>query len=117
MKIEKEMNDETVLGELGRRLARVRLEKNITQAQLAVQAGVSKRTIERLEAGEVAAQLSVFIRVCRVLGLLERFELLVPEPVPSPLTQLKYRQKERKRAWVVREPGPTNRKWEWGEGT
>lgn len=117
VKIEKELTDEAVLSELGRRLARVRLEKNITQAQLAAQAGVSKRTIERLESGEVAAQLSGFIRVCRALGILERFELLVPEPVPSPLAQLKYRQRERKRAWSVSEPGPTNRKWEWGAGT
>lgn len=111
------MNDDVILSELGRRIGRVRLDKNITQAQLAQQAGVSKRTIERLEAGAVGTQLSGFIRVCRVLGLLERFELLLPEPVPSPLAQLKYRGKERQRAWVVREPGPTNRKWEWGEGT
>lgn len=117
MKIQKELNDEVILEELGRRLNRIRLDKNITQAQLATEAGVSKRTIERLEAGEVAAQLSGFIRVCRALGLLERFDLLVPEAAPSPLAQLKYRGKERQRAWVVREPGPAKRKWEWGEGT
>jgi len=111
------MSDDAILSVLGSRLSRVRLDKNITQAQLAAQAGVSKRTIERLESGEVAAQLSGFIRVCRVLGLLDRFDLLVPEPPPSPLAQLKYRGKERQRAWVVREPGPTNRKWEWGAGT
>jgi len=111
------MNDELILSELGRRVGRVRLDKNMTQAQLAQQAGVSKRTIERLEAGAVGTQLSGFIRVCRVLGLLERLELLLPEPVPSPLEQLKYRGKQRQRAWVVREPGPTKRKWEWGEGT
>jgi transcriptional regulator with XRE-family HTH domain len=117
VKIEKEMSDDVILGELGHRLSRIRLDKNITQAQLAAQAGVSKRTIERLESGAVAAQLSGFIRVCRVLGLLEKFDLLVPEPVPSPLAQLKYRGRERQRAWVVREPGPAKRKWEWGEGT
>lgn len=115
MTIDQNTTDEVVLSELGSRLARARLEKNLTQAQLAEQAGVSKRTVERLEAGAVATQLSGFIRVCRVLGLMERFNILVPEPAPSPLAQLKYRGKDRQRASVVREPGPTNRKWEWGK--
>ena len=80
------------------RVAALRLERNLTQAALAAEAGVSKRTVGRLEAGEVATQLSGFVRVCRALGLLERFELLVPEPLPSPLAQLASRGKTRKRA-------------------
>ena len=68
---EGEITDEAVLSELGSRLAQVRLERNLTQAQLAEQAGVSKRTVERLESGSVATQLSGFIRVCRVLELLD----------------------------------------------
>ena len=89
MRIGEETTDEAVLGELGRRLAQVRLGKNLTQAQLAAKAGVSKRTVERLEVGGVAPQLSGFLRICRGLDLLERFEHLVPEPVPSPMAQLK----------------------------
>ena len=53
MKIAKQASDEAILSELGGRLTRVRLEQNLTQAQLAEQAGVSKRTVERLEAGTV----------------------------------------------------------------
>ena len=98
MRVVKETTDEAVLGELGRRLAQVRLGKNLTQAQLAVNAGVSKRTVERLEGGGVAPQLSGFIRICRALDLLERFELLVPEPVASPMAQLKLGGKQRRRA-------------------
>ena len=98
MKIEKQATDEAVLSELGRRLAQVRLQRNLTQARLAEQAGVSKRTVERLESGSVATQLSGFIRVCRVLDLVERFNLLVPEPVPSPVEQLKLRGRKRLRA-------------------
>lgn len=52
MRIGKDTTDEAVLRELGRRLAQVRLGKNLTQAQLAAKAGVSKRTVERLEVGE-----------------------------------------------------------------
>lgn len=55
----KETTDEAVLGELGRRLAQVRLGKNLTQAQLAAKAGVSKRTVERLEVGGGATVVGV----------------------------------------------------------
>jgi transcriptional regulator with XRE-family HTH domain len=61
MKITKQTTDDAVLAELGTRLARIRLERNLPQGQLAKQAGVSKRTVERLEAGTVATQLSGFI--------------------------------------------------------
>lgn len=98
MRIVKEATDEAILSELGGRLARMRLEKNLTQAQLAERAGVSKRTVERLERGDVAPQMSGFIRVCRALELVERFELLVPEPVMSPMLQLRLGGKRRRRA-------------------
>lgn len=98
MKMINQAADEAILSELGRRLAQVRLGKNLTQAQLATQAGISKRTIERLESGKLATQLSAFIRVCRVLSLLENFENLIPESGPSPIAQLKSRGRIRRRA-------------------
>lgn len=129
MKIVKAATDEAILGELGGRLAQLRLGKNLTQAQLATRAGVSKRTVERLETGDVAPQMSGFIRVCRALDLVERFELLVPEPVASPMEQLKFGRKRRRRAsaasatypetggvpgtGMVAEAPPTH--WQWGE--
>jgi transcriptional regulator with XRE-family HTH domain len=78
MKITAETVEEVILGEIGRRLAQVRLGQNLTQAQVAERAGVSKRTVERLETGGAAPQLTGFIGICRALGLVERFELLVP---------------------------------------
>lgn len=127
--INADTSDAEVLETLGERLLRTRLERDMTQAQLAELAGVGKRTIERLEAGSVGAQLSVFIRICRALGLLERLDLFIPEPAPSPIEQLKLRGKQRKRAsgkrkrttypqssggaaWLV-ESAP--RKWKWGD--
>jgi DNA-binding XRE family transcriptional regulator len=88
---------------------------NLTQAQLAQQAGVSKRTVERLESGGVATQLSGFIRVCRVLDLIDRFEALIPEPLPSPVAQLKLKGRTRKRASASRAANPSPGKWKWGE--
>jgi len=98
MKITKEATDDVILAELGARLAQVRLGKNLTQAQLAEKAGVGKRTVERMETGAVAPQLAGFVRICRALELVERFELLVPEPVASPMAELKLGAKRRRRA-------------------
>lgn len=92
------ISDEAVLQQLGSRLAAQRLALNLTQAELAEQAGISKRTLERLEAGAVASQLSTLTRVCRVLGLLDNFERLVPQPVSSPLAELKQQGNQRQRA-------------------
>ena len=115
MKITKQATDEVVLHELGERLARIRLDRNLTQAQLATQAGVSKRTVERLEAGTVGTQLSGFIRVCRALNVMERFDLLVPEPVPSPVEQLKMAGRQRQRASTAKPAESSAKKWQWGD--
>ncbi len=113
MKITPQLTDEAILQELGGRLTQTRIEHNLTQAALAEQAGVSKRTVERLESGEVATQLSGFLRVCRALGLLERFELLLPEPVASPMAQLK--QAGRKRQRATGNKAAAKKQWTWGE--
>lgn len=102
-----------VLVEIGRRLTRTRLEFNFTQAQLAEEAGVSKRTLERLEAGAVATQLSSFVRVCRILNILDRFDVLIPELIPSPLAQLKLHGKQRQRASGAKTSKSPVKKWKW----
>jgi transcriptional regulator with XRE-family HTH domain len=110
------ITDEAWLQRLGHRLAQWRLAQNLTQAQLAEQAGLGLRTVQRLELGAAATQLSGFLRVCRVLGLVERLELLIPEAVASPMAQLKQAGRKRRRASgkkaVSSLPGP----WTWGEG-
>lgn len=115
MKITPQLTDLVILEELGGRLAAVRIERNLTQAALAEQAGVGKRTVERLERGETATQLSGFLRVCRALGLLDRLEALLPEPVPGPMAQLKRqgRKRQRARRRKVSAPG-TPKPWTWG---
>jgi transcriptional regulator with XRE-family HTH domain len=90
-------SDEAHLAELGRRLAQVRIEKNLTQAELAFQAGVGKRTLERLEAGR-SIQLAGFLRILRVLDLIDGLERLVPEIGPSPMDLLRRQGKQRRRA-------------------
>ena len=108
-----DLPDEVLLRELGERMEAQRLSRNLTQAQLAKEAGVSRRTIERMEAGAVGTQLSVFLRVCRALDIIPRFELLLPAPEPSPIEMLRYKQTRRRRARVVKEKARTE--WTWGE--
>ncbi len=113
MKIEGLLTDEAILAELGGRLARHRLELQLTQEMLAEQAGVSKRTVERVEAG-ATTQISTMIRILRVLGLMDRLETLVPETGPRPMDLLKLKGKVRKRASGKRKP--TNEiPWKWSD--
>jgi len=116
MRITSRLSDEAILRELGTRLAAARLVRNQTQATLAEEAGVSKRTVERLESGEVAARLSGLVRVCRALGIADRLDALVPPPTVSPIEQLKLAGRRRKRASGQRAPTqPAKRKWTWGD--
>ncbi len=117
MKIDNQLIDDAILRELGERLASARLAQNLTQAALAEQAGVAKRTVERLESGQAATQLSGFIRVCRVLGLLERLDALVPEAVVSPIAQLKLQGRQRRRASGAGAAAGAAKKWTWGESS
>ena len=78
------MTDVEALREAGHRLAQIRLGRNITQAELSSLAGVSKRSLERLEAGFGGLRLDVFFRVCGALRLMQGFEELLPEPRLSP---------------------------------
>lgn len=117
MKIVSQLADEAVLIELGQRLARTRLERNLTQAELALEAGVGLATVQRLERGSPANLTSV-IRILRVLKLLDALEQLVPEPVPSPLEFLKLQGKQRRRAAHTRAVGesrPDAKPWTWGD--
>jgi len=114
MQLLEELSDEAVLREIGDRLARTRLERNLTQAQLAGIAGISKRTLERLESGAAATQLTSFIRACRSLGLLERLDLFLPIPKVSPVEQLKLQGRKRKRASGSKIEKASSKKWSWG---
>ena len=114
MDIAKLLTDDAILAEIGKRIARYRVDSQVTQAELAQQAGVSKRTIERVEAG-ASAQFSTIIRILRVLDLMGGLENLVPEPVPRPMELLKQKGKVRQRASSTRHSDKTPKKWSWGD--
>ena len=111
-----QMTDDSVLEQLGERLSRYRLDRNVTQADLANEAGVHKNTVFRLEAGE-STQTKNLVRVLRALGLLEQLEALVPEPTPSPLKLLDAIEQQRKRAVSKSEQQPDSESsgWTWAD--
>jgi transcriptional regulator with XRE-family HTH domain len=121
MKLTSELSDTALLHEMGSRLARRRIDANLTQAQLAEEAGVSKSTVERLEAG-VSTDSVMLVRVLRALKLIDALEGLIPDQSQSPITLLKQKGRERQRAGHPRGKagrGATLRKpsapWKWGE--
>ena len=114
MKIRSRLTDDLVLAELGSRLARTRLERNLTQKKLGFEAGVGLATVRRLEGGQ-SVRLASLIRVLRFLGLLDALDVLVPEPVPSPIEQLRLRGHERRRARPRAETRPEASPWKWGD--
>jgi len=91
------LTDQTVQEEIGERLAQRRIASGLTQIELARQAGVGRSTVERLEAGH-STQMSSFIRILRVLNLLEQFFNLFPRPGLSPMQLVKRQRKLRQRA-------------------
>ncbi len=117
MSFENLNTDEYLLAELGKRLARQRLDMGVTQADLAFEAGISKRTLERIEAGETV-QITSILRVLRALHLVPHLDALVPKAGPRPMDILRSMQgKQRQRApssksRVVRERPAA---WRWGD--
>lgn len=113
MKFQDLHSDTAALAELGARLAQLRIGQRLTQAELARQAGIGKRTLERLEAGDTT-QTKTLLRVLRELDLLERLEMLLPEPKIRPSQAVKAEDLP-KRASRKRGQKPENEPWKWGD--
>src|SRR5579862_63284 len=120
MLITPELTDAAVLKEIGERLERRRIDAGLTQARLAEEAGVSKRTVERLMSGR-SIDFVLLLRVLRVLKLLDALEQLIPDQPQSPVLLLKSRGRVRRRVGRARRPPdgkPSARPaapWRWRE--
>jgi len=94
------------------RIESIRLSRNITQEQLADEAGVSIRTIGRLEKGK-GVSMDTFIRVLIALRIQHNLEVLLPDPAIRPIERIGLDSGERKRA----RPTKSENKliaWSWG---
>jgi transcriptional regulator with XRE-family HTH domain len=106
--------DKTLLAEMGHRIARLRVEAGMTQAGLAYEAGISKSTVERLEAGR-SIQLAGLLRVLRVLQLIGHLDRLLPEPVQGPIALLDGEKAVRRRPPRKKKPDAEAVPWRWGD--
>jgi transcriptional regulator with XRE-family HTH domain len=112
------MTDAAVLAELGRRLARHRLERNWTQAEMAAEAGLGQATVQRAERGE-SIQMTSMVKLLRTLGLLGALDVAVPESIVLPIAQLEREQRHvrRRASGGGRRAGgePGEKPWTWGD--
>jgi putative transcriptional regulator len=107
-------NSRQIAQELGTRLERIRLSRNLTQAQLAEQAGVNTRTIVRLEQG-MSPTLDTFIRVLLALGIASNLEALLPDADIRPIERVLNRGRERRRARPSAAKAEQSVPFRWGD--
>lgn len=103
---------ERYVSDLGQRVSQIRLSRDITQADLAKEAGVSEKSVKRLEAGDNVS-LDTFLRVLKALRLANALINALPDPDVRPIERVKLRGRERQRASGLRRK-PVKKKWEWG---
>ncbi len=95
---------------LGRRIKLYRIMKEMSQQDLEVETGVSKRSISRLEQGQ-SVQLETLFKILLALDLGENIEALVPDQAARPSYYLK---KSDSMPCRVRKK-PKKRDFKWGD--
>ena len=85
------------LEQLGQNIAKLRIAKKLKQSELAYEAGVSKRTLQRIEAGEVV-KTDGLLKVIHQLGRIDEFLSAIGTASFSPYqlaTQVKTRNRRK----------------------
>ena len=100
---------------LCKQVENIRLARNVTQVQLASEAGVSPNTIYRLEKG-MGVSLDTFIRVLIALGIQRSLQVLLPDPSIRPIERVNIGGSERQRA-NPKKASVEKTPWKWGDET
>ncbi len=98
---------------LSERLEAIRLSRNMTQNQLAEEAGVSRSTLTRMMQDGKGISLDSFIRIMMALKLTGSLQAMLPDPSIQPLQQLERSGKRRQRARPKTDEVPDE--WRWGD--
>ncbi|ARN75173.1 helix-turn-helix transcriptional regulator [Oceanicoccus sagamiensis] len=98
--------------ELGNKIAKLRIGKNLKQSELAYEAGVSERTLQRIEAGEIVKSDGL-LKVIGQLGRLDDMLTALDTPSFSPYeivasTKAKYSVDNKPRKSRVRRSKQSN---------
>lgn len=104
-------SSEAVIEALCKRLDEIRLSHNISQMDLADEAGVSRSTLTRIADGQ-SISLDSFVRVIQALGLTDHLAALLPDPSIRPVDRVRLEGAERRRASSKRSDAST---WTWGD--
>lgn len=94
--IAESMTNQAISAEIGQRIEQLRLEKNLTQQQLADEIGLSRVSYRKLVSG--GGKFENIVAVLRALGKLDFVEQFIPQTTFSPMEQLKFKGKQRQRA-------------------
>ena len=111
------MNPETssstaIAAALCTRLEAIRLSRNISQAELAQRAGVSRSTMTRVANGQ-SISLDSFIRIIQALGLTDHLAALLPDPDIRPVELVRHEGQHRRRASSKRRKA--SEPWTWAD--
>lgn len=107
-------SSEVIEQQLCKRLERVRLEKNVSQSALAEEAGVSRRTISRMENGEGVA-LQTFVRIARALGLGDELQALFRVPEIRPIERVTKTAPRKNASSPRKKSEAEGTTWEWND--
>lgn len=113
MKIFGTESNEQILKELGQRLKDTRIALSYTQKEMADRAGISPKTIERIEGGE-NVRIENLVNLLRAMNLLQNMEILVPEQTILPTEIFDY-GKKRQRVVPAKGKDTVNGTWQWGD--
>ena len=104
-------SSDAIMQVLFERIEEIRLSRNVSQAALAKEAGVSRSTITRIARGQ-AISIDSFVRVTQALGLADHLAALLPNPSVRPVERIRLDGTERRRASSKRKDVA---EWSWGD--
>jgi transcriptional regulator with XRE-family HTH domain len=81
---------------IGEKIRAYRLDRNLPQEVVASKAGISRGSLQRMEAGQ-GSTLRAFVGVLKALQLEEWFETLAPIPAINPLLMVEDQPRRRAR--------------------
>lgn len=106
-------SSEAIIKALCKQLDEIRLSRNLSQVDLATEAGVSRSTITRMADGK-ATSLDSFVRVMMALGLTDHLEAMLPDPGVRPVERVRLAGAERQRASRKKTESAD---WQWGDNS
>jgi transcriptional regulator with XRE-family HTH domain len=106
-------SSEAIIEALCKRVDEIRLSRNLSQVDLAHEAGVSRSTLTRMADGK-APSLDSFVRVMMALGLADHLEAMLPDPGVRPVERVRLAGTERKRASRKKQETAD---WQWGDSS